>query len=59
MVGNNLERDIKGANRVGLLSVWFHWNDRYPDAPADATEEPTYIVHSPEEILAMVRQLTD
>jgi FMN phosphatase YigB (HAD superfamily) len=28
MVGNNLERDVVGANRLGLISVFFHWNDR-------------------------------
>ncbi len=28
MVGNNLERDILGANRLGLRTVYFHTNDR-------------------------------
>jgi FMN phosphatase YigB (HAD superfamily) len=39
MVGNNLRRDVKGANMLGLVSVWFYWNDRYPTRPADAMEE--------------------
>ena len=28
MVGNNLERDIKGANRLGLISVFLSWSLR-------------------------------
>src|SRR3712207_7040662 len=31
MVGNNLARDIRGANQLRLVSVWFAWNERYPD----------------------------
>jgi HAD superfamily hydrolase (TIGR01549 family) len=54
MVGNNLRRDVRGANALGLVSVWFHWNDRYSTRPADAMEEPAYIVHSAEELLKRV-----
>lgn len=39
MVGNHYHRDIEGASRAGLTSIWFHWNDRYPSpdpAPAAA-----------------------
>jgi len=28
MVGNNLERDIRGANELGILSVWLNWSPR-------------------------------
>ncbi len=54
MVGNNLRRDVRGANALGLVSVWFHWNDRYPTQPTDALEEPAYVVHSPEELLERI-----
>jgi HAD superfamily hydrolase (TIGR01549 family) len=39
MVGNHYYRDIEGASRAGLTSIWFHWNDRYsaPD-PAPAAD---------------------
>jgi HAD superfamily hydrolase (TIGR01549 family) len=54
MVGNNLRRDIRGANALGLVSVWFHWNDRYPTQPADEMEEPAFVVHSAEELLERI-----
>ena len=54
MVGNNLRRDVKGANALGLVSIWFHWNDRYPTQPADAMEKPAYVVHSAEELLSRI-----
>jgi FMN phosphatase YigB (HAD superfamily) len=54
MVGNNLRRDVRGANGLGLVSIWFHWNDRYPTQPADAAEEPAYVVRSAEELLERI-----
>jgi putative hydrolase of the HAD superfamily len=54
MVGNNLRRDVRGANALGLVSVWFHWNERYPTQPADAMEKPAFIVHSAEELLQCI-----
>jgi putative hydrolase of the HAD superfamily len=50
MVGNNLERDIVGANRLGLISVFFHWNERRRTQPLTAEEQPDYTVHSVEEL---------
>ncbi|HYI24009.1 MAG TPA: HAD-IA family hydrolase, partial [Thermomicrobiales bacterium] len=35
MVGNNLARDIRGTNALGLISIWLVWNRRYPLACAD------------------------
>ncbi len=57
MVGNNLARDVLGANDSGLISVWFHWNDRYPTQPDDDLETPAYTVTSPAELLALVERL--
>jgi FMN phosphatase YigB (HAD superfamily) len=54
MVGNNLRRDVGGANALGLVSIWFHWNDRYPIQPADAMEQPSFEVHSAEDLLKRV-----
>lgn len=44
MVGNNLARDIRGANAVGLITIWMVWNDRYPCVCADDAETPAYQV---------------
>jgi FMN phosphatase YigB (HAD superfamily) len=54
MIGNNLQRDIRGANLVGLISVWFHWNDRYPINPTEPLEEPAFVIHNAEELLSLV-----
>jgi putative hydrolase of the HAD superfamily len=40
MVGNNLSRDVCGANRCGLVSVWLRHNRRYPLEPASPDERP-------------------
>jgi FMN phosphatase YigB (HAD superfamily) len=59
MVGNNLERDVVGANRLGLISIFFHWNDRRRDQPLTAAEEPRYAVSSIEELVLLIDRLND
>lgn len=58
MVGNNLERDVAGANRLGLISVFFHWNDRRRSQPFTEEEEPQYSVSSAEELASLVVSLS-
>ncbi len=57
MVGNYLERDIRGANELGLISVWIDWAPRRPKTPADALEIPDYTIKQPLELLAVIDQL--
>lgn len=57
MVGNNLERDIKGANALGMISVWLDWAPRRSKIPADASEAPQHTIKQPLELLAVLRQL--
>jgi putative hydrolase of the HAD superfamily len=57
MVGNYLERDIKGANEVGMISVWLDWAPRRPKLPADESERPRYIIQTPLELLAVIEAL--
>jgi FMN phosphatase YigB (HAD superfamily) len=59
MVGNNLERDIAGANRLGLVSIFFHWNDRRRSQPLTAEEEPRYTVSSAQELVALIARLSE
>ncbi len=51
MVGNFLARDIKGANDLGMISVWLDWSPRRPKTPADASETPDYTIQTPLELL--------
>jgi putative hydrolase of the HAD superfamily len=57
MVGNNLERDIVGANRLGLISVFFHWNDRRRSEPLAEEEEPDHTITNAAELVALIERL--
>ena len=57
MVGNNLARDIRGANALGLVSVWLAWNERYPLEPANEDERPAYQVGDADELRALLAAL--
>ncbi len=57
MVGNNLERDIVGANRLGLISVFFHWTERRRTTPLTAEETPRYTVTSAQELATLIERL--
>lgn len=54
MVGNNLERDVKGANALGLISVWLDWAPRRSKTPADETEVPRHTIKRPLELLNVI-----
>jgi FMN phosphatase YigB (HAD superfamily) len=57
MVGNHLERDIAGANRLGLISIFFHWNERRRTTPVTADEIPDHTVHTTDELRALLSRL--
>ncbi|MEZ4632164.1 MAG: HAD family hydrolase [Deinococcales bacterium] len=57
MVGNNLSRDIKGANQLGIYSIFLDWSDRRSKIPADTYEMPDLTVKLPLEILGAVGEL--
>jgi putative hydrolase of the HAD superfamily len=57
MVGNNLERDIKGANDLGIISVWLDWAPRRSKVPADASEVPQYTIKAPLDLLPVLKSL--
>lgn len=57
MVGNNLERDIKGANELGIISVWLNWSPRRSKIPRDASEVPNYTITDPLQLLDVLAAL--
>jgi beta-phosphoglucomutase-like phosphatase (HAD superfamily) len=57
MVGNRLTRDVRGANGLGLISVWMHQNDRYETTPAEEAERPRHAVRSHAELGELLRTL--
>ena len=57
MVGNYLARDVKGANQVGMISVWLDWAPRRPKTPADESEIPDYTIKEPLDLLDLINLL--
>ena len=57
MIGNNLERDIVGANRMGITSVLAGYSPRYRMKPENEEETPDYVVCDPSEIPALIEML--
>jgi HAD superfamily hydrolase (TIGR01549 family) len=57
MVGNNLERDIKGANALRMISVWLDWAPRRSKIPADESERPQFTIKTPLELLDILDML--
>lgn len=41
MIGNNLDRDIAGANAAGHPGIFFNWSDRRRRVPNGAEDTPT------------------
>lgn len=54
MIGNNLARDIRGANQLGFVSVWLDWAPRRSKTPADSLEVPDHTIHEPLELLDLL-----
>lgn len=59
MVGNNLRRDIKGANEAGITSVFLDWSPRYAKEPRDESERPDYTIHKPVELIELVDRINE
>ena len=59
MIGNNLKKDVAGANRQGLISVWLDWSPRYFHTIEEPDWQPDYTVHTPAEILELMHKLNE
>ncbi len=57
MIGNNLKRDVLGANRMGITSILLSFSPRYVMQPAAEEEMPDYVVATPGEIPELIHQL--
>ena len=57
MVGNNLERDIRGANALGIISVWLNWSPRRSKIPADDLEIPQHTIEYPLDLIPLIESL--
>ena len=57
MVGNRLERDIRGASELGMVTVWIDATARYRKVPLRPSEVPDHVIHEPLELLAVLDRL--
>ena len=57
MVGNRLDRDVNGANHVGMVSVWLDWAPRYGKIADGPDEIPRFTIRMPMELLDVIEQL--
>ncbi len=59
MIGNNLKKDIVGANRYGITSVWLDWSPRYFHTVEEPDWQPDYTVKTPKELKALLEKLEE
>ncbi len=59
MIGNNLKKDIAGANRQGLTSVWLDWSPRYFHTFQEPDWVPDYTVKTPGELIPLLHALEE
>lgn len=59
MVGNNLQRDIRGGNAAGMFTAHMAWTPRYPKVPNGIAETPDFTLASPSELVALVLRLDE
>ena len=57
MVGNHLERDIGGANQLGIISIWQSWSHRRSRVPAHIGEVPRYTIRTPGELPGLLAEI--
>jgi putative hydrolase of the HAD superfamily len=57
MVGNNIRKDIVGANRFGITSILIDWSPRYNMVALEQDEVADYIIHKPQELLPLLEKL--
>ena len=55
-VGNNLSRDVTGANTLGFKSVFQSWSPQDPKVPSDQSEEPDYTIGKPLDLLLLLEK---
>lgn len=56
MMGNNLKRDILGANRFGITSVLMSWSPRYSMTPNSEEETPDYTLSTIRELVELAER---
>lgn len=56
MIGNRITTDIIGGNRMGMKTILFKWNDKYPEEVTCELEKPSYTINSLNELIPIIRE---
>lgn len=57
MVGNRISADIVGGNRMGMKTILFKWNQRYPEKVTSPEEQPTRTIRSLNELPFILQEI--
>jgi len=57
MVGNRISKDILGANKLGMKSILYKWNERYSDKITSNLEKPVHTINSLREMLPILSNI--
>ncbi|MBR3504007.1 MAG: HAD hydrolase-like protein [Clostridia bacterium] len=57
MIGNNLAKDVAGANAFGVRSAFLRMSPRYRHEWSNAAETPDYVLDRPEELPALLKRI--
>ena len=57
MVGERVAKDIVGGNRIGMKTILFKWNQRYPETVTEQEEQPTYTIKDLKELQHVLDQI--
>ena len=57
MIGNNLARDVAGANAFGIRSALLSWSPRYRHEWTCDAEKPDYVLKTPMELPALLARI--
>ena len=57
MVGNNLSRDIRGANQAGLISLFVAWSRQRSHEPADSSERWDHRIDSLDQLVPVIEAI--
>lgn len=57
MIGNRIKTDILGANKLGIKTVYFKWNDRYSEEVESPLERPNHTISSIKDLLDVLPDL--
>ncbi len=57
MIGNNIRKDVKGANEFGITSIWFDWSPRYFHTVEHPSEQSCYTAKTYDQLYALIEEL--